>query len=765
MPPPRSGSTPTAEGVRPPLVSRTTLAYALVLVALTLLGVGVRMLTWRSVMTPAGVRFQSDTDPHYHVLRAEHILAGRRAAVWTDPNMDYPHGAPVIWPPLFDTMLASSARLAAGPAPTRRELEIAAAAVPPLLGALTVPAAAGLAGALLGAGHALAVAAIVAVLPGHFALTAFGRPDQHAAELLLFVLTLLAFARGPGLGQRGAALPSAGWLAAALTASFWNWQGSSMYPALLCAFAAIWYWIGERSSAAAPARALVLPLLLAALLLEVGAAILGPAGAAVRFDLNGVSAFPALVCATLAAFSAALVLAAGRPWDASFAARTSALAAAAVVPPLLLVAPLAGAREAIRHGLDALDGSHAWYGTISEFDPLVLSGSLPIGTELREAYLTFGPLLLAAPLALPALRRRFRSEPGRRRTIAFLLFGTLVFAVATLAHRRLGLYLMPFVALLGSQALARRSDASRPGRPLAAAALFVLTVTPFAMGWQGSRMIPIGRQDEPLIETLSWVRRNPDLGGGEPAIWGTWEQGHLIQYYAGRPCIATPFGTESGVDSMRDMAALLYARAEDDVVTILTRRHAGLVLLEAPLERGLEAWPFAPAGSAPFGRIERDRLRGVSAEVVDRAALEQLVVRRLHLRDGSGVAGTDLAALGHFRLVAEGPTGPGDSQVKLFELVAGAHVEVAGATGGAVVEGRVAISTGSGRRGEWVTSARADLAGSCTLRVPWATGANGRVSAGPLQVSDRAHRAMVSMAESAIREGSSIHVNLSGRSD
>src|SRR5689334_13078319 len=75
------------------------------------LGVAARLAPWPHVFVGGEVNLRADTDPHYHVLRAERLLVGAPGEAWVDPNLGWPTGAEIPWPPLFDAAIIGAARL------------------------------------------------------------------------------------------------------------------------------------------------------------------------------------------------------------------------------------------------------------------------------------------------------------------------------------------------------------------------------------------------------------------------------------------------------------------------------------------------------------------------------------------------------------------------------------------------------------------------------------------------------------------------------
>jgi hypothetical protein len=108
-----------------------------------------------------------------------------------------------------------------------------------------------------------------------------------------------------------------------------------------------------------------------------------------------------------------------------------------------------------------------------------------------------------------------------------------------------------------------------------------------------------------------------------------------------------------------------------------------------------------------------------------------MLLHRLHHDDGGEVDGQP--ALAHFRLVTEAPargialgslSGAAPrlvaSPFKLFEIVAGAQLEVRAAAG-TTVRAEVEILSPTGRRFQYRASMRVPESGHARLRVPYAT--------------------------------------------
>lgn len=698
------------------------------------------------MFTPAGVRFLVDTDPHYHVLRAERLLHGDPNGLWTDANMDAPVGARILWPPGFDALLAAAVRLVAGPDASRAQVERVAAFVPAILGVIALALVAAMAVPWVGWGAALLATLLAAILPIQVEYGLLGRPDQHVAELVVFGMILLAFERAVARGWRG-------WiavLAVALAAAPWTWQGSAMYAAFLALFAgAVHVLRPDGVDADGVERTLAVGALAGAVLLAASLVAWTPPDAMRPRSLAGVSAFDAALLAAVAAYAGLLVAGNRLAPSAGPAIRLLAAALAGALPAAILVFAF---REPILHGLRSVAASDAWLSTISEFQPLFFGKSMSLQAQFFAALWNIGPVLLAPLLAARAFARRWRAAPQARTGLALLAAGAAVFLVLTLRAARFRLYLGPFAvvaaALLVRDLLGRR-EVWRP-RTLGAAGGMMLL---FALPVSAVFLAPLGSVDEDSIALLGWLRSQRPDGR---TVLAPWTLGHAIQYYAAAPVVATPFGTDVGPDGMRDLSAFLYATTADEANAIAERRRAGFLLLGEPLGTVANAFGLLPRAE-PLVRVTRDLGSGRRLSALP--AYPRSVPARFYHRDAVPGEAPDGAALARWRMVYEAPY-RGGPPLKLFERVAGVAIQVTRAVPGAPVTAEVPVRTNQGRRFTWWTRVPADATGGALLRVPYATGANGAVTAGRLSVRAPALSAEVDLPEAALRDGAALQIAL-----
>ncbi len=737
----------------------------LVLAAIVVLAAGLRLAPWGRVYAGDGAHFFCDSDPHYHVLRAARIAADYPHVPWNDPALDYPRGSEIIWPPLFDEAIATAAVAAEGEKLSWTSLERAAAMVPVLFGLILPPLVAALGASLLGGGPWLGAAFFVAVAPAQLRFSSLGRTDQHVLELVLCTWIFLSFAsgwrRGAGRAGRFRAAVAVG---AGIALSFWNWQGSALYLLVLAAATAAWTLLAPAGDedAARMADGLALGSVAGALLLVASLAVWGREGALQGLSLAGVGLLQVLMVAQVAAFAGLLLGVARLPLGPSRGRRAACVLAAILLP---LAAPMAipAYRAEIARGLDALAARSGWYADIQEFQPLLLSGLRPWTQELGRVFHLFGlgiPFMLGGVVGLAF---RWRSRAGDRPAMLLLASWGVGFLAAALLRQRFTLYAVVPMALLcqvaledAASLLSRRLPGFGAARSLAWAVGLALLVS---TAWPPDDECP--RVPAPDRErALRFLGGIPATEGHE-AVMASWTLGHAILYYARKPVVASPFGTEGGAGAMEDFAAFYLADDPRAAEGILERRRVGFLVLENPRANVLSAEKLASPGPPLAVTLER-RPEGAAMSVGPR--FPRLVVSRLFYLDGLGGPAPGEGLTG-YRLLYEGPSrdprGPSsEDRVKIYGVVPGCRLAVGAAEPGRPVIAAVKVRTNQGREFFFRTSAAADARGRATLRLPYASGPNGEVEASDWLVESEGRRGFASPDERTVLAGGDLALDL-----
>jgi hypothetical protein len=257
------------------------------------------------------------------------------------------------------------------------------------------------------------------------------------------------------------------------------------------------------------------------------------------------------------------------------------------------------------------------------------------------------------------------------------------------------------------------------------------------------------------IEALRWLATQPSPDGRE-GVLASWELGHLVLYHAGKPVVASPFGTEGGPGALQDTARFQFSDDASEAEGILLRRRIGFVVSGWPMLQAYMDGQLASPGN-DLVRQTCDYGRGLVIDYapayLDRTGPRLFFLDGLPRPDGPG------PSFGGLRLLYE--TTPGrKEQIKIFGVVAGARIRVVGAAPGEPVRGEVQLQTNQRRQLTWRTEAEAGLDGSAELRLPYATGMNGTVVAGAWRIVGGAREVVLPVAEDDVVLGRTVEVHL-----
>lgn len=710
-----------------------------------------RLASWRDVFGGPGIRLISDGDPYYHVRRIRMILE-QGAIVWRDPWLNYPLGADIPWPPLFDLAVAGACWAVGLGHPSPDTILAVAAVAPVVLGLVGIALGAALAAEILGPAAGAGVALLLSVSRPLVSYGQLGRPDQHVMEILLFSAAALVFARG--LRDERLRAGRAVLFGVVLALSFWNWLGSAV---TLFVFGASCVVAGvvidpRRAEWGRAARLFAWGSAAAAAALLVSIAFAGPAGALRGLTLGGLSGFQVVLCALAALLAASLLPLGVRPR----LARAALLVAvpAGIIGLVLLVIP--AVREPVLRGLTAAGTGNAWYGSIREFMPTVFSGMAPVREELFTVVRTFGFWPLVAVPGMYELWLRMRENSTRAGAILFAFVIAAVFFVATARMQRFQLYGSLPLAIFSWAGLAlvrRRVEALRRGAGAIAASLIAAAAfAPPTIAFWG---LPSYRAVPPVIDEALERLRDPSADGFQIAVLAPWYFGHHVLLSAERPVIASPFGTEGGVGAMEDLTAFFVESNPDAAERLLLRRGVRYVLLRSAVED--------MARLVGHGVRSIDGVQAPPAPAFDR--IPDLISYRLYLSGGMAIESPMRPALEGFRLVDEvhvffeekGEPIP----IRIFELVPGATIRIRGGTAGRRLVARTDLTSPFGQQGEWWTQRILDGRGEASLRVPYATGLNGSVSASAFVLSDGTRSGRIRITEEQVAGGAELVLDLS----
>jgi hypothetical protein len=214
----------------------------------------------------------------------------------------------------------------------------------------------------------------------------------------------------------------------------------------------------------------------------------------------------------------------------------------------------------------------------------------------------------------------------------------------------------------------------------------------------------------------------------DPGVLAVWSWGHLIEWAAARPTVATNFGLYVGEDSFRDPSRFFLAEDPVAAEALLERRRVGHVLVTSDLPDHLNSMLLAVDPSL--------RSRFVEETIGTGGSLTPEWFRTLGARlmfDGAvfGPAGAGERPLGFLRLVCVSGLRDPERTLRsasdpspagwLWQRVAGARL-AARVEQGSELAVRIEIEyPRASYRLVWSDSARPGADGVARLRVPYAT--------------------------------------------
>ena len=749
---------------------------------------------WSTVPAPpagvsAGQFFSLDPDGLYHMRRVERALDEGRVDGF-DPFLAFPDGAAIPWPPYYDALLARAAAPFAPeePAARRRFVETWVASAPFLFGLATALVAAWAAWRAAGLAAALAAGALFALTRGAYNYAQLGAGDHHAWISLLMAIFWAGFARAVERGAlrepRRGALAGLG-LGLVLGLALGSWVASLAFAVL--ADVVLGAFVCLRARRAAPALAGLgafgLALHAAALAALAPALWASPWRASSPWITVNLSWFQPFYLALGALVFAPLclprlALAQGAPLaPGARGARLYPLAVAlalgglAALLALFETGPAAGVREAFAWA----SRENAFMDVVRESRPLFGDGR---GAEpFIEA---LGLAAFAAPLAWLALARAAWREQrdelwvwalpfpflalqalGQVRftdALAVPLSVVLGFGFAELA-RRLRLRALVWAPAALALALASNYKAFAPG------ALLRVGYDPPSVFWGPPE------RDGPLGERLlyEWMRERAPLGPGElegtgpVSVLAHWDDGHAIEWVAGRPSVATNFGSYVGLESYADPPRALLAESAAEAEAILAGRRARFVVVTRDVFKNFATLVRVARPAETASYFDERGALGPRAFGTLAARLVPVAVAETGRRARSLPAPPDGLRLVHVSPVHDAKrldprTGAPLRAGFVWERVPGALVELRGAPGETLELALELEYMGGGYVLEYRASAAADAQGIARLRVPYAApGANGDgVARAPLAWSFAGRRGALAIDAADVMRGATV---------
>lgn len=639
----------------------------LIVFAIFLLNLFLRLLPYKWVFSGDNIIFV-DGDSYYHLRRILLIAENFPHIPVFDYYMNFPDGAKSPWPPLYDFFVASIAFIAGFGKPSVNTVEVVAAIIPPLLGALTVIPVYFLARRLFDEKIALWGSLFFSLIPGHIWYTLIGKPDHHAAEPLISTLFFLFFVIS--IYDRKEKMHIFSLLAGVtLSAGMLIWTGSIIYIAI-AVFASTALVLRNQINGVSSKQifyAISVSSLTGFLLISVYLLI---TDTWIPFNYIALSGFHAVIFLYISIFILALWVASNfllkrnLRWFyliviALFASVLSFAFFAFIFPEF--VTPLS---DGI---FKQIGKSVPWRRVISESRPLFSRTSIGgYVFSLEDAINMASWAILLVPIAFVLML----FEKGKKENKLFFILWSIPFLLLTLNQMRYIYYFSVNIGIATAYLMSRVMALHRSGEfamiiIIASMTLFKPTLDKSVYYLKGSGKNMINRLGKDGVDTLLWLRdktprtnyfmepgRKPEYG-----IMCTWSFGHEITYISQRPVVVNNFADVIKGQGYPDSLRYFTTTSVDESCSILERHGSRYVFTANPALYSV--FSLKMAGTSMPGYFTDD---GRATE----KARNEIVVFRLYFLDGKDI--------GRYRLVYESAY-PANSKYKIFEFVKGARIK------------------------------------------------------------------------------------------
>ncbi len=211
------------------------------LAIIILISIIIRLFTYPQVFEQGRIVFL-ETDPYYHMWRVFSYIGIFPKTFLFDPYINYPYGATVGWPPLFDQGIALLSIIAGFGKPDMHLVELIGAFMPVLLGVFSVIAVYYIAKEIFNERIAIYSSTLLAVIPAHAQVSFLGFTDHHIAEVLLSVLAYLFFLRSLRGSYRYAVLSGI-----FIGISLLTWIGAPIFIGILLSYSVLQFILDKKS--------------------------------------------------------------------------------------------------------------------------------------------------------------------------------------------------------------------------------------------------------------------------------------------------------------------------------------------------------------------------------------------------------------------------------------------------------------------------------------------------------------------------------------
>lgn len=721
----------------------------LVTLLLFIFGLAMRLINFFQVF-PGGNRFYLfDPDCYMRLRKVMVYLAAFPKPLVFDYFQGFPQGTGIISAPLMEYLLAAILFPFTGRHIDEHILAMIMALIPPLIGGLTVALLYLLVKKLFDATSGVIAAIFLAFLPIHIESTLLGRFDNEMIEPLLLVLIISVYLKT----YRSETVRT--WLTFGLLQTIFVvlWRGALVPLAvigldILLRACRTKTW-GRFNRQAASGYFLTAALIGLICLTNIW-------GTRDSFSYNTVSWFHVTLFAAAATFiSIAGYLTADKRLPR-------------VMTSLVLISVCIALLPYVKSGLLVAVGGNDWIDSISQY--------LPAYNDFKTIY-SYGLFSCIAPIiAWLALKDEERAQLPRR----FLLMSMVFFYLMALLRRRFGHFYAIESAIAAGMLplLLQKTVGNRfTATPAKLICLSLIILFPLqavtAIRYPALSLKTTGPIKGDLEESFLWLRNNTPPAGDPyhpdilPAysVLTHWDLGGYLETIGQRPSVATSYGMETY--GLEEAGRLFLAESSSELAAVLDRNISKYMILYNPIDKlAMYTKLLKVENKFIIDKWDAERKRfayNPTAEALN------LAIIRLYIADGSMVSAGSLLfqPIEGVRLVYEstafadlGSFPWGVHQVKIFERVSGARLEVPALSGCSVLAEQQVV-TNQGREfvyrniGQDIGNGRMEITVAYPPKLP-----NSSVGAvGPTKIICGGRSIRVDIPADAIASGKTIHLS------
>lgn len=674
------------------------------LILILITGFIVRIFTYPKVFESGRIVFIG-ADSYYHMYRVFSFLKTFPNAFVFDPNINYPYGINIEWPPLFDQIIVGLSLILGIGKPSVPLVETTGAFMPLILGLISIIAVFYITKEIFNERIALYSSFLLAVLPAHLQVSFLGYVDHHVAEVLLSVSAYLFFLKSIKKYSHRHSIISG----IIMGLIFLTWKGAPIYAGILLFYIAVQYIFDNKNHIESPY------LLKTGVIVFITASIIMIFSYFLSWWQNLTDLF--FFQLTFLGVSAIIVIFLGfismglkkQKWPI-YPITILIIASLSII---FIKIGMPFFYERIIKGIGYLLKDTPVIKGVTEAQPLfyTFDGQF-IGLELFDnpVWHSFAYSFYVAIIGLSIFLYYYRNSMDRDKL--FFLIWTLIIIALALNQRRFVYVLSINVAILCGLLVDRvRSYSVQPFYILLILVLIIPNIS-VANTLAQNPPVPSGE----WYDSLKWIKYNtPDIEKTSYGIMNWWDYGNWILYISGRPVVSNNF--QIGGD---DAARFFIASNEIQANTIMNQRRARFVIVDRRM------------GLNPVIKGEKVTLEGVFMHITLFADKNlnvyldeynfpnknyfQTIYARMHLYDGMG--------LKNYRMIYESneiyydlfnkPT----KNIKIFEYVKGARI-VGNASSNENISLSTVIKTNQDRNFKYTQEARADSKGLFEFVVPY----------------------------------------------